>query len=145
MAKPILDDDLWALIEPLLPPPKPRRVRYPGRKPLDNRAVLMGILFVLQTGLRWDLLPREMGCGSGMSCWRRLRDWQAAGVWDRLHEVLLARLRAADQIDWSRVIVDSSSIRAVGSGQKQDRIPQTARDPVQSTISSPRRRASRSR
>ncbi|WP_321965202.1 IS5 family transposase [Paraburkholderia sp. J7] len=118
MAKPILDDELWALIEPLLPPPKLRRTRYPGRKPLDNRAVLTGILFVLQTGLRWDLLPREMGCGSGMSCWRRLRDWQAAGVWEQLHEVLLARLRAADQIDWSRVIVDSSSIRAVGSGPK---------------------------
>ncbi|KAK45438.1 transposase [Caballeronia jiangsuensis] len=145
MAKPLLDDDLWALIEPLLPPPKPRRARYPGRKPLDNRAVLTGILFVLQTGLRWDLLPREMGCGSGMSCWRRLRDWQAAGVWEQLHEVLLGRLRAADRIDWSRVIVDSSSIRAVGSGQKQDRIPQTARDPVQSTTSSPKRRASRSR
>ncbi|NUY01126.1 IS5 family transposase [Paraburkholderia youngii] len=118
MAKPILDDELWALIEPLLPPPKPRRSRYPGRKPLDDRALLMGILFILQTGLRWDLLPREMGCGSGMSCWRRLRDWQAAGVWDRLHEVLLAKLRAADQIDWSRVIVDSSSIRAVGAGPK---------------------------
>ena len=145
MAKPLLDDELWALIEPLLPPPKPRRARYPGRKPLDNRAVLTGILFVLQTGLRWDLLPREMGCGSGMSCWRRLRDWQEAGVWEQLHEVLLGRLRAADRIDWSRVIVDSSSIRAVGSGQKQDRIPQTARDPVQSTTSSPKRRASRSR
>jgi transposase len=145
MAKPILDDELWALIEPLLPPPKPRRTRYPGRRPLHNRAVLTGILFVLQTGLRWDLLPREMGCGSGMSCWRRLRDWQAAGVWEQLHKVLLARLRAADQIDWSRVIVDSSSIRAVGSGQKQDRIPQTARDPVQSTISSPRPRVSRLR
>ncbi|QCP54114.1 IS5 family transposase [Trinickia violacea] len=118
MARPILDDDLWALIEPLLPPPKPRRSRYPGRKPLDNRAVLTGILFILQSGLRWDMLPREMGCGSGMSCWRRLRDWQEAGVWDRLHEVLLARLRAADQIDWSRVIVDSSSIRAVGAGPK---------------------------
>ncbi|MEX3581682.1 MAG: IS5 family transposase [Burkholderia sp.] len=118
MAKPIFDDELWALIEPLLPLPKRRRTRYPGRKPLDNRAVLTGILFILQTGLRWDLLPREMGCGSGMSCWRRLRDWQAAGVWEQLHEVLLARLRAADQIDWSRVIVDSSSIRAVGSGPK---------------------------
>jgi transposase len=137
MARPILDDDLWALIEPLLPPPKPQRSRHPGRKPLDNRAVLTGILFILQTGLRWDLLPQEMGCGSGMSCWRRLRDWQAAGVWDELHEVLLARLRAADQIDWSRVIVDSSSIRAMG--------PQTARDQVQSTTSLPKRRASRSR
>ena len=92
MAKPILDDELWALIEPLLPPPRPRRHRYPGRKPLDNRAVLTGILFILQTGLRWDLLPREMGCGSGMSCWRRLRDWQEAGVWDQLHELLLAQV-----------------------------------------------------
>ncbi len=119
MAKPILDDELWALIEPLLPPPKPRRSRYPGRKPLDDRAVLTGILFILQTGLRRDLLPREMGCGSGMSYWRRLRDWQAAGVWDRLHEVLLAELRAANQIDWSRVVVDCSSIRAVGSGQNE--------------------------
>ncbi|WP_152979240.1 IS5 family transposase [Caballeronia cordobensis] len=118
MAKPILDDELWALIEPLLPAPKLRRHRYPGRKPLDNRALLTGNLFILQTGLRWDLLPREMGCGSGISCWRRLRDWQEAGVWDQLHQVLLAWLRAADQIDWSRVIVDSSSIRAVGAGPK---------------------------
>ena len=127
MAKPLLDDELWALIEPL-PPPKSRRSRYPGRKPLDDRVWLTGILFILQKGLRWDLLPHEMGCGSGMSCWRRLRDWHAAGVWDRLHEVLLAKLRAADQIDWSRVVVDSSSIRAVGAGQKRDRIPPTARD-----------------
>ncbi|MEX3901635.1 MULTISPECIES: IS5 family transposase [Paraburkholderia] len=118
MAKPILDDELWAFIEPLLPPAKPRRSRYPGRKPLDDRALLTGILFILQTGLRWDLLPREMGCGSGMSFWRRLRAWQAAGVWDRLHEVLLAKLRDADRIDWSRVVVDSSSIRAVGAGPK---------------------------
>ena len=104
-----------------------------------------GYPIILQTGLRWDLLPQEMGCGSGMSCWRRLRDWQAAGVWDELHEVLLARLRAADQIDWSRVIVDSSSIRAMGAGQKRDPILQTARDPVQSTTSLPKRRAFRSR
>ena len=145
MAKPILDDELWALIEPLLPPPKPRRSRYSGRKPLDDRAVLTGILFILQTGLRWDLLPREMGCGSGMSCWRRLRDWQAAGVWDRLHELLLAKLREADRIDWSRVVVDSSSIRAVGAGQKRDPIPPTVRDQVQSTTSSQKRKASRSR
>ncbi|SDJ14797.1 Transposase [Paraburkholderia steynii] len=144
MAK-LLDDELWALIEPLLPPPKPRRSRYPGRKPLHDRAMLTGILCILQTGLRWDLLPREMGCGSGMSCWRRLRDWQAAGVWDRLHEVLLAKLRESDRIDRSRVVVDSSSIRAVGAGQKRDRIPPTARDLVQSTTSLPKRRASRSR
>lgn len=145
MAKPILDDELWALIQPLLPPAKPRRARYPGRKPLEDRALLTGILFVLQTGIPWEMLPQEMGCGSGMSCWRRLRAWQQAGVWDRLHEVLLAKLRAADRIDWSRVIVDSSSIRAVGAGQKQDRTPPTALARARSTTSPPKRRASRSR
>lgn len=145
MAKPILDDELWALIEPLLPPPKPRRERYPRRKPLEDRKVFTGILFVLQSGIAWEMLPKEMGCGSGMSCWRRLRAWQEAGVWDRLHEVLLARLRAAGRIDWSRTIVDSSSIRAVGAGQKQDRIPPIALAPVPSTTSLPKRKASRSR
>jgi transposase len=116
MAKPILDDELWTLIQPFLPPAKPRRARYPGRKPLDDRIVLTGILFVLQSGIPWKMLPREMGCGSGMSCWRRMRGWQEAGVWDRLHEVLLTGLRAADRIDWSRVVIDSSSFRDAGSG-----------------------------
>lgn len=113
--------------------------------PLDDRAVLTGILFVLQSGIPWEMLPQEMGCGSGMSCWRRLRDWQQAGVLDRLHEVLLAKLRAADRIDWSRVVIYSSSIRAVGSGQKLDPIAPIGRDPAQSTISLPKRTASRSR
>ena len=112
MAKPILDDELWELIEPLLPPAKPRRWRYPGRKPLTDRQVLTGILFVLKSGIPWEMLPKEMGCGSGMSCWRRLRDWQ------KLHELLLAKLRHRDRIDWSRAVVDSASIRAVGGGGK---------------------------
>ena len=133
MAKTIVGDDLWALIAPLLAAPKPRRARYPGRKPLDERAVLTGILFVLQSGIPWEMLPQEMGCGSGMSCWRRLRSWQQAGVWDKLHEVLLARLRTVGRIDWSRCIVDSSSIRAVGAGQKQDPIPPIAHAPAPST------------
>lgn len=145
MAKPIIDDELWALIEPLLPPHKPRRFRHPGRKPIPHRAALTGILFVLQSGIPWELLPREMGCGSGVSCWRRLQAWQQARVWDRLHQVLLAKLRAADRIDWSRIIVDSSSIRAVGAGQKQDRIPPIALAPAPSTISPRRRKASPSR
>ena len=101
MAKPLLPDELWERLEPLLPPPSQRRFRFPGRKPLDNRKTLTGILFVLKTGIPWDYLPLEMGCGSGMTCWRRLRDWQAAGVWQQLHEVLLAELNDADQIDWS--------------------------------------------
>src|SRR5258706_12191702 len=118
MAKPLLPEELWKRIEPLLPPPKPRRFRFPGRKPIDNRQALTGILFVLKTGIPWEDLPQEMGCGSGMTCWRRLRDWQACGVWDRLHHLLLDELRAAGKLDLSRGIVDSSSVRAVGGGEK---------------------------
>jgi transposase len=118
MAKLLLDDALWALIEPLLPRPKRRRFRYPGRKPLDHRSVLTGILFVLRTGIPWEYLPQEMGCGSGMTCWRRLRDWQKAGVWSRVHQLLLTQLRQADCLDWSRAVVDSAFVRAVGAGKK---------------------------
>lgn len=112
MTVPIVTDELWELIEPLLPT-KPRRFRYPGRKPLDDRQVLNGILFVLTTGIAWTRLPQQLGYGSGMTCWRRLRDWQTAGVWQRLHELLLARLHAMGQLDWSRAIADSSHVRAV--------------------------------
>jgi transposase len=125
MAKPLVDDELWAIIEPLLPEPKARRFRFPGRKPSDNRRALTGILFVLKTGIGWEDLPQEMGCGSGMTCWRRLQEWQAAGVWQRLHEVLLAKLNRAEQIDWSRAVVDSSSVRALKGGPKRARTPRT--------------------
>jgi len=119
MAKPLVDDELWEVVQPLLPPPKPRRFRYPGRKPLDNRKVLTGIVFVLKSGIPWELLPKEMGCGCGMTCWNRLHDWQQAGVWEKLHRVLLEKLEDARAIDWSRAIVDSSSVRAVGAGEKK--------------------------
>lgn len=76
-----------------------------------------GILFILQSGLPWELLPSEIGCGSGMTCWRRARDWQKAGVWDRLQRVLLAKLRHADRVNFSGVIADSSSVRAVHGGE----------------------------
>jgi transposase len=134
MAKPVLSDALWKLIGPLLPPPKRRRRKHPGRKPLDNRAVLTGILFVLKTGIPWEYLPKEMGCGSGMTCWRRLRDWQQQGVWDRIHRVLLGKLRQADQIDWSRGIVDSTSVRAVHGGKKRVPIPRIAARRARSII-----------
>ena len=101
MAKPILNDELWEIIEPLLPKKK-RRFRYPGRKPIPDREALTGILFVLKTGIAWEDLPLEMGCGSGMTCWRRLRDWQRAGAWDKIHKVLLSKLRQAEQIDDAR-------------------------------------------
>ena len=133
MARPILDDDLWKVIEPVLPPPKPRRKRYPGRKPVDNRRALTGILFVLKTGIPWEYLPQEMGCGCGMTCWRRLQAWQEAGVWQRVHEVLLAKLREADQIDWSRAVVDSAGVRAVFGGRKRAQTPRIGANPVVST------------
>ncbi len=112
MAKPLLSDELWEVIEPLLPPepPKPKG----GRPRVSNRAALTGILFVLKTGLQWEMLPQEMGCGSGMTCWRRLRDWQKAGVWDNLHKALLDRLNEAGEIGWSRASIDSASVPAKG-------------------------------
>jgi transposase len=117
MAKPLLPDDLWAVIEPLLPPVKPRP--RGGRRPLSHRAVLTGIIFVLRTGIPWEQLPQELGCGSGMTCWRRLRDWQEASIWEKVRRVLLRRLRESGAIDWSRAAVDSSSIRAVGGAKKR--------------------------
>src|ERR1700743_1022908 len=86
MGAPIIDDEPWALIEPLLPPPKPRRKKYPGAVPVSNRAAPNGILFVFKTGIRWCDLSTKLGFGSGPTCWRRLRDWQRAGVWSALHE-----------------------------------------------------------
>lgn len=134
MAREILSDELWAEIEPLLPEPKPRRFRFPGRKPMESRKALTGILFVLRTGIPWEMLPKEMGCGSGMSCWRYLHAWHKAGVWQKVHELLLAKLQAAEQIDWSRAIVDSASVRAVFGGRKSARIPRTGGNPAASTM-----------
>jgi transposase len=118
MAQPLLSDALWQRIEPLLPPVKPRRFRFPGRKPLTHRQALTGILFVLRTGIRWNDLPCEMGCGSGSACRKRLQAWQGLGVWDELHRLLLRELREADRIDWSRAAVDSSFARALGGGEE---------------------------
>lgn len=117
MAKPLVSDGLWERIEPLLPAVQ-RRYRYPGRKRVPDRAALTGVLFVLKTGIPWEHLPQEMGCGSGMTCWRRLRDWNEAGVWERLHQVLLDELQDAQQLDWSRVAVDSSHVRAKGGAPR---------------------------
>ncbi|MDF3834976.1 transposase [Cupriavidus basilensis] len=135
MEAPVIDDELWILIESLLPRPKPRRKKHPGRPRASDRAALNGILFVLKTGMRWDHLPTRLGFGSGASCRRRLRDCQTAGVWRRMHELLLDKLREAGQIDFSYAAVDASSVRAVGVGEKQARTPRIARDLVSSTTS----------
>lgn len=118
MAKSLVSDELWAVVQPLLPAPKPRRFRYPGRKRVDDRKALTGMLLVLKSGIPWELLPQEMDCGSGMTCWRRLQEWQAAGVWPRLHEALLSRLQGAPGLDRSRACGDSGSVRAGGGGEK---------------------------
>jgi Transposase DDE domain/Putative transposase of IS4/5 family (DUF4096) len=78
---------------------------------------------VLYTGIRWEFLPQELGYGSGMTCWRRLRDWNEAGVWQRLHELLLAELRGAGMLDFSRAAVDGSHVRAMKGGAKTGRSP----------------------
>jgi transposase len=124
MAKPLLTDQLWERIEPLLPPatPKPKG----GRPPVGNRAALTGILFVLRTGIPWEYLPRELGCGCGMTCWRRLRDWQAAGVWDKVWHAFLDELGQADAIDWSAAAIDSCSVRALFGGRRPVPTPRIA-------------------
>src|SRR5438128_8020097 len=95
MAATLLSDRLWDLVEPFLPIP-PRRPKG-GRPRISDRACLTGIVFVLRSGIPWQMLPEELGCESGMTCWRRVRDWQQAGVWDLIHFALLDWLARDDQ------------------------------------------------
>lgn len=119
MAKTILPDDLWKRVEPLLPKPNENRhVQFAGRKPSDLRRILTGILFVLRTGVPWRSLPATSAFPSGFTCLRHLRQWQEAGIWQRLFEILLAELQAAHKIDWYRALVDSASSRAPCGGEK---------------------------
>jgi transposase len=135
MSKPLVPDELWNLVEPILP-------KHPytpglGKPRVPDRVCLTGIIFVLKTGLPWEDFPQEMGC-CGMTLWNRLDEWRRAGVWDRLHRLLLDQLRGAEQIDFSRVIVDSAYVRAVHGGKKQDQAPwiagKTARNITSSSM-----------
>ncbi|GAA5705666.1 hypothetical protein Save01_06519 [Streptomyces avermitilis] len=112
---------------------------------MPDRQALCGILFVLHTGIQWEYLPQELGFGSGMTCWRRLAAWNEAGVWNRLHVLLLEKLRSKDKLDWSRAVIDSSHVRAARRGPKADPARSTAHVRAASTTSSPTARASRSR
>jgi len=132
MAGLLVTDDLWEVVEPLLPKHEPSPKG--GHPRVPDRVCLTGILFVLKTGLPWEDFPQEMGC-SGMTLWNRLDEWRSAGVLDKLHQVLLGKLRAEDQIDFSRVVVDSSSVRAVHGGKKRDQAPWTAEKQDRNTTS----------
>lgn len=116
MAKELVSDELWNEVKRIIPrdPDRPKG----GRPRVPARACLTGIIFVLKSGIPWEMLPQEMGCGSGMTCWRRLRDWQARGVWRRMHHLLLTKLHQAGEIDWSRVAVDTQSVPAPHATKK---------------------------
>jgi transposase len=128
----LVSDELWAAIEPLLPLPPPRPKG--GRPRLPDRPALCGILYVLRTGIQWRMLPTELGCGSGVTCWRRLRDWERAGVWRRLHRALLDQLGEADRIDWSRASVDSASVPAKRGAKRPGPTRRTAANRGRSAI-----------
>jgi transposase len=130
----IVSDELWELVGPPLPK-KQRRFRYPGRKPLPEREALQGVLFVLHTGIAWRHLPLELGFGSGSTCYRRMVEWQRAGVWERLHALLLARLRAGGELEWSRAVADSSHVQAKKGAPRRGRARLIEPDPAPSIIS----------
>jgi transposase len=112
----LVSDELWKQIEPLLPPvpsPSPKG----GRPRVENREALAGIVFVLKTGIPWQALPSEMGCGSGSTCWRRFAEWTRLKVWSKLHALLLTALGKAGAVNLERAVVDSASVRAVFGGR----------------------------
>jgi transposase len=133
MSTPLLSDELWNEIASLLPP-EPAKPKG-GRPRISDRQALTGILFVLRTGCPWDAVPAELGCGSGVTCWRRLRDWQAAGVWERLHQRLLDRLGSHGRIDWSRASLDSASVPAKKGEARRVRTRRIAASPARNATS----------
>ena len=130
--KPQVSDELWEAIEPLLP----RRAEQPkgGRPWVSDRAALGGILYVLETGIQWKRLPTELGYGSGTTCWRRVREWQDAGVWERLHRVILNWLGDEGGIDWERTSLDSTSVRAKKGARQRGGTRPIAGNSAPSTI-----------
>jgi transposase len=123
------EDELWELIEPLLPP---WPAKSPRPRPVPDRQCLQGSSSCC-TGMGWEDLPQELGFGSGITCWRRLKRWTDAGVFDQLHQILLARLNAANRIDWSRAAVDGSHIDAKKGVPEQARRRSTLASPAPST------------
>ena len=131
MAASLVTDELWEVIEPLLPEHQPTAAG--GRPRVPDRACLAGIVFVLKYAIPWRAVPRELGCGSGMTLRRRLAEWRDAGVWSALHAALLARLNGADRLDWSRAAVDSARVKAPLGGKKRGRTRPTGPNAAAST------------
>jgi transposase len=130
----LVPDDLWERIAPLLPVRPPRRHRFPGRLPVDDRVALRGVIYVLRKGVSWRDVPAErVGC-SGVTCWRRLRDWTEAGVWPQLHEALLAELRKAGLLEMDEAAVDGSHVRALKGGLTPALRRSTGAGPAASTM-----------
>jgi transposase len=122
MARLLVPDELWQVVQPLLPRHQAQSGKR-GRPPVQDRACLTGIVFVLQSGIPWWMLPQEMGCGSGVTCWRRLRYWQRRGIWKKLLHALLQRLGREGRLDGSKAVVDSQRIRAVFGGAAREKTP----------------------
>jgi transposase len=121
----LVSEELWSQIEPLLPPLAPRSEKG-GRPPVEHRSALTGIVFVLKTGIPWQALPKEMGCGSGSTCWRRFAAWTKLAVWSKLQGLLLTTLGKAGALNLERAVIDSASVRAVFGGRTLDRIRRIA-------------------
>lgn len=115
MSQQLVSDEFWERVAPLLPVVE-RRYRYPGRKRVDDRACLEAIMYVLKTGCQWAMVSADVTGCSGKTAWRRMDQWDRAGVWDRLHDRLLAELNSNNAIDWTTGVVDGSSQRAVFGG-----------------------------
>jgi transposase len=117
LAERLLPDELWQRIQHLLPPP-PSHARGGAPRTVSDRACMAAIIFMARTSTPWALLPvGKFDCGSVTTCWRRFAEWAAAGVFERVQELLLDELGEAGQLDWSRVTVESFSLRAVRGDQ----------------------------
>jgi len=136
MVDDLVPDELWAIVEPLLPlPPRPW---YGGRRrTIPDRNCFAAIVYMVRTSTPWRLLPaQELGCGSPATCWRRLTEWAKAGVFDQLHLEVLDRLGVDGGLEWSRASVDTMSVRARRGGIMLAQIPSIVASPAPSSTSS---------
>ena len=136
MARRPVSKELWQKLQPLSPPFVPSSKGGHRTRAVSDKAAFEGIIFVLRSGIPWEDLPQSMDYGSGMTCWRRLREWQAAGVWQQLHLAMLQHLREYDQIDWGRASIDGSSVPSPRGARKQAPTPQIEANSAPKDISS---------